>query len=100
MSEWDGSEIDYLSSLCRIECTEEEKKTISENLTKILSYMDLLEELDTTNVTPCSQVIAGMANVMQEDVEKPCWDREEFLKMAPDKVSGLIKIPTVIKSEE
>lgn len=95
MSEWDGSEIDYLSALCRIECTEEEKKTISENLKKVLNYMDLLEELDTTHVAPFSQIIATMKNVMQDDEEKPSWSREEFLQNAPEHVGSMIKIPPI-----
>lgn len=90
--------IKMLTSLSRISCTEEEQEALLVDLQKILSYIDQLNEVDTTDVLPCYQVIHGMANVMREDVVKKTLSREVFLANAPQQIGGLIKVPPVLKS--
>jgi aspartyl-tRNA(Asn)/glutamyl-tRNA(Gln) amidotransferase subunit C len=97
MAKLDKETIKQLTGLCRIDCTEEEQTTLLEDLKKILNYMDQLNEIDTNNVPPCNQVIAGMANVMREDEIGPVLNREVFLANAPSHVGGMIKVPPVIK---
>lgn len=97
MSDVNEETIKTLVTLSRISCTEEEQKSLLENLEKILSYIELLEEIDTTNVSPCNQVIAGAANVMREDEIGETLPRELFLENAPAKIGGLIRVPPVIK---
>lgn len=92
--------IKKLTRLCRIDCTEEEQKTLLEDLRKILLYFEQLEEIDTTDVPPCNHVLEGMANVMREDVIGDVLSREIFLANAPAHIGGMIKVPEVIKQRE
>ena len=85
-----------LSELSRIDCTEAEKEAILKDLEGILTYFDQLEELDTSNVPCCNQVLAGMANVTREDKVGTPLSRELFLSNAPASKGGLIAVPPVI----
>jgi len=91
---------EYLAHLCLIKLTDQEKEALNQNLAKILEYMDLLNEVDTTNVPPCTSVLESMVNVMRDDVEGPPFDREQFFRNSPDHVSRMIKVPPVIHFEE
>ena len=99
MSNLTEEEFLKLTKLCRIECTEEEKKTLSSNISKILSYIDLLQEVDTKGVPPCSHVMEQLSNVMREDKVGPTLPREEFLANAPAHIGGMIRVPTIIHSK-
>ena len=50
----DDKLIQYLEDLSRLHLTEEEKEKSKEELGKILNYVDMLNELDTTGVEEMS----------------------------------------------
>lgn len=89
-----------LAHLCHIKISKEEEEKTTTNLKNILTYVSLLEELDTQNVTPCVHVLEGIQGFLREDKEGPCLNREEFLKNAPDHVGSMVKVPPVIQFEE
>lgn len=91
---------EYLANLCLIKLTDQEKEALNHNLARILEYMDFLNEVDTTDVAPCTSVLESMVNVMHDDVEGAPFDKEQFFQNAPDHVSRMIKVPTVIQFEE
>jgi aspartyl-tRNA(Asn)/glutamyl-tRNA(Gln) amidotransferase subunit C len=94
----DKKTIKTLVTLSRIDCTEAEQDDLLDNLQKILSYIDLLDEIDTTDVAPCNQVIAGTCNVMREDVVGETLPRDVFLENAPSQIGGMIRVPPVMKA--
>ena len=98
MAELDKKTIQYLSKLCRIKCSDAEQENLLGSLRDILKYVEQLDEVDTTNVKPCSHVLAGMNNVMRADVVETTLPRETFLANAPSQVGGMIKVPTILKS--
>lgn len=97
MSELTPEEIKKLCQLCRIEASEEEIKTLQSNLPKILSYIRMLQEVDTEGVEPCSHVLGDVQNVMRPDEVGETMDRDLFLKNSPSHVGGMIRVPPVIK---
>lgn len=92
-------DIDHLAYLCRIDCTEEEKKYFSKNLEKVFKYISQLNEIDTEGVEPYTRLFETMVNVMREDDEVVAWNREQLLINAPEHVGGMIKVPPVMKNE-
>lgn len=98
MTQINEEEISKLTKLCRIECTEEEKVSLVANISKILSHIVLLQEVDTKDVPPCAHVMEQLSNVMREDVIGPTLPREEFLSNAPAHIGGMIRVPPIIKS--
>ena len=97
MAEFDEEEMNKLIKLCRIECTEDEKKALHQQLAKILNYMKLLDEVDTEGVEPCYRVLETLTNVMREDEIGEILPRDLFLANAPAHVGGMIRVPPVIK---
>lgn len=92
-------EIVRLAQLTRVRISKDEKKTLKENLQKVVQYIDQLAEVDTENVPPCVHVNDHIENVFRADEEKTDLTRDTFLQNAPDQVSGMIKTPSVIKFE-
>lgn len=88
-------DVEHVAKLARLEFTEEEKVKLVHQLNDVLTYMEKLNELDTTNIEPLSHVV-DLNNVFREDVVKPSYPREEMLKNAPDKNEEFFKVPKVI----
>jgi aspartyl-tRNA(Asn)/glutamyl-tRNA(Gln) amidotransferase subunit C len=98
MAKLDRNTIHYLTSLCRIRCTEEEEEIIFADLGKVLHYMDLLNSLDTTDVQPLHYVTQlPLGDTLRDDTVEPSLSREEYLADAPAQVGGMIRVPPVLK---
>jgi aspartyl-tRNA(Asn)/glutamyl-tRNA(Gln) amidotransferase subunit C len=93
----DQEMIHYLSELSATHCEESEAESLLQDLQKILTYMDQLQEINTEDVEPCSHVLEGMQNVMRPDAVGPTMPREVFLANAPSQIGGMIRVPPVIK---
>ncbi|MGQ9609894.1 MAG: Asp-tRNA(Asn)/Glu-tRNA(Gln) amidotransferase subunit GatC [bacterium] len=89
-------EVEHVANLARLEFNEEEKKKLTQQLAKILDYIDQLNKLDTTNVEPTSHVIP-VRNVVRPDEVKPSLTKEDALANAPSKVNGLFEVPKIIE---
>ena len=72
-------EVRHIAKLARIKLTDEEVKRFGGQLSKVLGYMDILQEVDTEGVEESSQV-TGLKNVMRKDeVQNDGPSREELL---------------------
>jgi len=98
MPQLDKKAIVNLIELSRIDCSEEEQEKLLQDLQSILNYVEQLNEIDTTNIRPCYQVLEEVANVTREDKVGEILPREAFLSNAPSHVGGLIRVPPVMKS--
>ena len=98
MDEINAKEIDKLIELCHIECSEDEKKNLQQDLSTILHYVTELDQVDTNGVEPCYRVLQTLKNVMREDTTGELLSRDLFLANVPSHVGGLIRVPPVIKS--
>jgi aspartyl-tRNA(Asn)/glutamyl-tRNA(Gln) amidotransferase subunit C len=88
-------EIEHIAMLARLFLTEAEKDLFRFQLSSILDYMDKLNELDTKDVEPTSNVIS-LNNVMREDIPKDSIPREEILFNAPDRTEKFFRVPKII----
>lgn len=98
MSLLEEEEFAKLTRLCRIACSEEEKKVLQQKISTVISYVAQLQELDTQGVAPCYQVNTSSSHLMREDEEGPLLSRDEFLSISPSHIGGMIKVPPVMKS--
>ena len=85
----------HLADLSNISLQDDAVKNLTEDLRKIIDYIDELSELDTTNVEPTYQV-TGLSNVWREDEVKPQLSREDLLKISPDSAKNSIKVAKVL----
>ena len=87
--------VEHIAHLARLEFEGERKKVISEDLQRIVSFMDKLQEVDTENVEPLIYMTSEI-NHLREDVATVTVTQEEALKNAPKKDSDYFRIPKVL----
>ena len=88
--------IDKLALLSRLKFNEEEKKEIRNDLQRMISFVDKLNELDTSGITPLIHM-SDEIKVLREDEVKGQMNREEAFKNAPAHDGKFFKVPKVIK---
>ncbi|AEH44405.1 glutamyl-tRNA(Gln) amidotransferase, C subunit [Thermodesulfatator indicus DSM 15286] len=89
-------EVKHVAHLARLEFSEEELETFSEQLADILNYVAKLNELDTKDVEPTYHALK-LTNVFREDEVKESFPTDEILKNAPERENGFFVVPKVIK---
>ena len=92
----DDKLIQYLEDLSRLHLTEEEKEKSKEELGKILNYVDMLNELDTTGVEEMSHPFS-FTNNSREDEAVNTENREALLANAPEQKDGCFKVPQTVE---
>ena len=88
--------IDQLAELARLTFNPVEKEEIKEDLQKMISFIDKLNELDTTGVEPLL-FMTDEVNVLREDEVRGSITREQGLLNAPAKNNEFVLVPKVIK---
>lgn len=91
----DSKTVDKLAELAKLEFDEASKKEIINDLNRIVSFVEKLNELDTSNVEPLIYLTED-TNVMRADEVKQEITQQEALKNAPKRDSDYIKVPKVI----
>lgn len=87
--------IKYLESLARITLSEDEEKKVGTELQDILTYIDMLNELDTDGVEAMSHCFP-VTNVMREDVVQPSMTPDEITANAPEAQDGCFVVPKTV----
>jgi len=88
--------VQQLAELARLEFSEQETTEIKGDLQRMITFVEKLNELDTTNVQPLLHMTAD-GNVLREDKVVPSITREEGLQNAPAANDQYFKVPKVIK---
>ena len=88
-------EVEHVAHLARLNLTDEELKKMTGQLDNILSYVDKLEELDTSQVVPTSHVFS-VSNAFREDVEKESLSQAEALRNGPQQDGEMFQVPKII----
>jgi aspartyl-tRNA(Asn)/glutamyl-tRNA(Gln) amidotransferase subunit C len=94
----DTKTVKDVAYLVRLGISEEEVEKFSGQFSSIIDYFNMLNEVDTTDVPPASD-IANAENVLREDVVKPSMSHTEFIKNTPQSERGYVKVPTVLGDE-
>jgi aspartyl-tRNA(Asn)/glutamyl-tRNA(Gln) amidotransferase subunit C len=89
-------EVEHVARLARLELTNEEKERMRAQLDSILSYIDKLNELDTSAVEPTFHVLP-MMNVFRDDEVRPSLSQEEALANAPDRQDLFFRVPRILE---
>ena len=89
-------DVEHVAELARLDLTAAERETFIAQLNSILTYIDKLNELDTTQVEPTSHVMP-MSNVWRDDEVRPSLDREIVWQNAPETSHFFFKVPRIIE---
>lgn len=89
-------EIIRVAELARIDMPETEAVATADEVSSILSFVDILQSVDTEGVMPTSQVTA-LSDVWREDLVVSCdVPQAELLANAPMLEAGYIKVKKVL----
>jgi aspartyl-tRNA(Asn)/glutamyl-tRNA(Gln) amidotransferase subunit C len=88
-------EVEHVAHLARLNLTEEELEKMTGQLDNILSYVDKLDELDTSQVLPTSHVFS-VSNAFREDIEKESLSQAEAVKNGPQHDGAMFQVPKII----
>lgn len=88
--------IEYLSILSKLQLSPEEQAQSANDLETMLTYIDKLNELDTTGIEPMSHIFPSN-NVFREDIVNNGDEHDKILSNAPAAKAGSFKVPKTIQ---
>ena len=90
-------EIQNLAQLSNLELNEAEVESLTDDLGNILTFVNLLDELDTTNVEPTYQISQRYNAWREDEVDQSQLTPEQLLELAEGGViNNQIKVPKVL----
>jgi aspartyl-tRNA(Asn)/glutamyl-tRNA(Gln) amidotransferase subunit C len=93
------ADIEKVANLAHLELAEEELKTFGPQMAEIVSYVEQLNEIDTTNVEPA---IGGLTPEFEKtdssrnDEISGSLGQKTALSEAPDPAAGHFRVPKVL----
>ncbi len=88
-----------VARLARLTLSDDELTRAAGHLSDMLDHFADIDALDLDSVTPMTHP-TPIANVMREDLEQECLDRDEVLGAAPVAEEGRFRVPPIIGLEE
>lgn len=88
-------EVKYVAGLARLELQAEEAEAMAGQLDQILSYVDKLNELDTSQVEPTTHAIS-ITNAFREDELRESLSQGKALANGPRQNGESFVVPKVI----
>ena len=88
--------VDKLAHLSRLEFNTADKEEIKNDLQRMITFVEKLDELDLEGTEPLLHMSSNI-NVLRDDEVKGSVTREEALKNAPAHDDKFFKVPKVIK---
>lgn len=93
-----ADQVKKAAKLANLPLSEEETEKSSEQLSKILDYIDQLNSVETQGAEPTYNA-SGLSNVFSEDTPKPSLDQDEALLNADQKKNGFFITKGVFEEE-
>ncbi len=90
----DRETVDNVAYLARLGLNDEEKERMRDELAPILSYFDMLTEIDTEHIPPTAQVIT-IQNLMRPDEVQPSVSTDQALANAPGHEGAFFRVRPV-----
>jgi aspartyl-tRNA(Asn)/glutamyl-tRNA(Gln) amidotransferase subunit C len=93
------ADVEKIAELARLELTREETESFTNQLSSIITHIDKLNELDTSNVAPmshCSTATGLAESAWRDDIVGPSLGAGVATENAPDHEGGYFKVPRVI----
>ncbi len=85
-----------IAHLARLEFNPEKETSMLESLNEILTWVEKLNEIDTTGVEPLTHM-SEEVNIMREDQVQPPLPHGKALINAPKKDTNYFRVPKVIE---
>lgn len=89
------ADVKHVAQLSRLKLTDEEVTQYTEQLGRVLGYIDKLSELDVEGVEPMAHAL-DMSNVLREDEPVDGMPVDKALATAPAADPPFFKVPKVL----
>jgi aspartyl-tRNA(Asn)/glutamyl-tRNA(Gln) amidotransferase subunit C len=89
-------QVRHVARLARLELESAEEQSLQANMSEILTYIDQLNQLDTSTVPPTAQV-GESGTPMRDDVVTNRPAPDEMLANAPARDGHFFKVPKIIE---
>ena len=95
-------DVEYVAALANLQLSSAERDRMEKDLNSILDYIDILSEVDTSEVEPMSQVQSVSENgaavdPLRADELRPSLAHDIALKNAPQSDGSFFRVPKVIE---
>jgi aspartyl-tRNA(Asn)/glutamyl-tRNA(Gln) amidotransferase subunit C len=88
-------DVEKVALLARLQLSDAELATMTEQLAQIVAYVDQLADVDTKDVAPMAHAIE-LTNVFKDDQQRPSLPREDALANAPHHDDRGYLVPAVL----
>lgn len=92
------TEVEHVARLARLRLSPEELERMRSQLSNILDYIAMLQEVDVTGVPPTAQV-TGLTTVLRPDRAANPLSVDEALANAPDQRDGMFRVKAVFDAD-
>ena len=89
-------EVRHVARLARLSLDDQSLDAMAEQIGTILTYMETLNRIDTTDVVPTAHAASAAQTPVREDEAREHLDRERALSNAPEKDGESFLVPRVI----
>lgn len=90
-------EAEKVALLARLKLTDAELARLAKQLSQVLQYVEILNELDTDDVEPMAHAVE-LTNVFRDDDVRPSLSRECALANAPKTDGHCFLVPKILES--
>jgi aspartyl-tRNA(Asn)/glutamyl-tRNA(Gln) amidotransferase subunit C len=90
-------DVKKVAVLGRLNLTDEEVDQFTEQLSQMLGYVEVLDELDVSDVEPLAHA-ADVTNVLRKDETKPSLERAAALANAPKSDGKFFLVPQILEN--
>lgn len=92
----DRATLEKIAHLARLELDEKEVPKLLEDMSRMISFVEKLKEVDTTGVEPLT-TMSHEISAVREDKIKNQLSTDDVLKNAPDQEGSYFRVPKVIE---
>lgn len=91
----DRTQVEHVATLARLKVTDQDIERLTDQINGILTYMEQLNELDTTGIEPMAHAL-NLKTPFRDDQVKASIDPDEALANAPDREDLFFRVPRII----
>jgi aspartyl-tRNA(Asn)/glutamyl-tRNA(Gln) amidotransferase subunit C len=92
----DRKTVENCAYLARLQLKEQDLPEYTENLSRIMNFIDQMKDVDTSDIQPMSHPLE-MNQRLREDVVTATNQRDAFQAIAPAVEKGLYLVPRVVE---
>lgn len=88
-------EVEHIAELAKLSLAAEEKERLQEELSEILDYAQMLQQIDTGDIAPTATVLP-VDTVLRPDESRPSPPRDEMLENAAEQEDGQFRVDVIL----